>query len=163
MKLSTARLQFRELTEDDAPFMHRLMNSPGWLQFIGNRNIATHDDAAAYLRTVYIPHYARHGFGFYLASSVADDEPLGICGLIKREGLDHVDIGFAFLPEHCGKGYATEGAAAIMTFARNLGLSTLVAITTPDNAASIAVLQKIGFTQQKTIELNGEVLLLHTQ
>ncbi|MFN8714508.1 MAG: GNAT family N-acetyltransferase [Bacteroidota bacterium] len=161
--LKTERLQLRLLTEADAPFMHRLMNCEGWLQYIGNRNIYTIDDALAYLRVVYIAPYAKHGFGFYAVCLEGSNEPVGTCGLIKREVLDDVDIGFAFLPEHSGKGYATEAATGVMKLASSMGITNVVAITTPDNAASIAVLQKIGLAKQKTIELNGEMLLLHSQ
>jgi ribosomal-protein-alanine N-acetyltransferase len=161
--MHTARLQMRELTEADAPFMYRMMNSDGWLRFIGDRHIRTHDDAAAYLRNVYIPHYARHGFGFYVVSLIGNPEPLGLCGLIKRDSLEDVDIGFAFLPEYQGKGYALEAAKEVMSFAATKGIANVVAITTPDNETSIALLRKIGLTQQKPIEMNGEELLLHSK
>ncbi|MCA6364970.1 MAG: GNAT family N-acetyltransferase [Bacteroidetes bacterium] len=161
--LHTTRLHMRELTEADAPFMYRMMNSEGWLQFIGDRHIRTHDDAAAYLRNVYIPHYATHSFGFYVVSLIDNDEPLGLCGLIKRDGLEDVDIGFAFLPEYQGKGYALEAAKEVMNFAATKGISNVVAITTPDNEKSVALLRKIGFTQQTAIVMNDESLLLHTK
>jgi RimJ/RimL family protein N-acetyltransferase len=159
--LHTERLHMRQLTEADAPFMHRMMNSEGWLQFIGDRHIRTHDDAAAYLRNVYIPHYATHGFGFYVVSLIGNDEPLGLCGLIKRDGLEDVDIGFAFLPEYQGKGYAFEAAKEVLNFAATKGITNVVAITTPDNETSISLLKKIGLAQHKSIEMNGETLLLH--
>lgn len=98
--------------------------------------------------------YTQHGFGLYLVSLRTDDAAIGMCGLIKREGLDDVDLGFAYLPQYGGRGYATEAAAAILHYGRTvLGLPRIVAITAPDNAASINVLQKVGLRHTRTIRL----------
>lgn len=159
--LTTDRLQLRQLLEDDASFMFELMNTDGWKQFIGDRGIRSADDALAYLHKVYLPSYEKHGFGFYAVELLHTVQPIGLCGLIKRAELEDTDIGFAFMPAHCGKGYATEAATAVLAYAKQeLRLKKIVAITTPDNAASLGVLTKIGLTQQQTIRYMDEDLLL---
>ncbi|MGL5891502.1 MAG: GNAT family N-acetyltransferase, partial [Bacteroidia bacterium] len=159
--LQTARLQLRQLTEADAEFMYVLMNTDGWKQFIGDRGIRNAEDALLYMHKAYLPSYTANGFGFYAVELLGGTEPVGLCGLIKRADLEDTDIGFAFLPEHAGKGYATESARAVLKFAKEeLKLKNIVAITTPDNVLSLSVLRKIGLTAQKTIDYLGEELLL---
>lgn len=164
VELETERLRMRELTLEDAPFFYELMNSPGWLQFIGDRKIHTVEDARDYLRNVYLPMYEREGYGFYVVEVPPETKPVGTCGLIRREGLADTDVGFAFLPEHSGKGYATEAAAAMLSFGKAaFFLPRIVAITTVDNAASIRVLHKIGLLHQRPIRMYDEDLLLHSE
>lgn len=155
--LETARLVLREIDERDTAFIIKLVNSPGWLQYIGNKDI--HDEAAAlqYIKNGPQKSYASNGFGLYLAESKSGNEPIGICGLIKRDGLEHVDIGFALLPEHTGKGYALEMAKATLLFANDkLGIKKLAAITTHDNQSSIRLLGKLGFQFVTTTRLHPE-------
>ncbi|MGH8176253.1 MAG: GNAT family N-acetyltransferase, partial [Steroidobacter sp.] len=152
--LETDRLVLRRLTEDDAPFIFRLVNEPSWLEFIGDKGVRSLEDAREYLRTGPLAMYARHGFGLYLVACKEDPAPLGMCGLIKRDSLPDVDIGFAYIPESWGKGYAVEAAAAVLAHGRDaFGLKRIVAITSLDNASSIRVLAKIGLSFERVIEL----------
>ena len=97
--------------------------------------------------------YAREGFGLYLTLLKASREPIGLCGLIRRDGLVDVDIGFAFLPAFRGHGYALESAAAVMVHGRDsLGLDRIVAITSIDNDRSIRVLERLGLVREKAVD-----------
>jgi ribosomal-protein-alanine N-acetyltransferase len=155
--LETERLSLRRLTAEDAPFMLALLNEPSFLRFIGDRKVRTVDEARAYIQKGPAEMYARHGHGLYLASLKEDGTPAGMCGLIKRDGLEDVDIGFAFLPAFWGRGYASEAAAAVLEYGRKtLGLRRIVAITVPDNQSSIRLLEKIGLKFERMIQLNGE-------
>jgi RimJ/RimL family protein N-acetyltransferase len=161
--VETERLVLRRLTVDDAPFMRRLVNEPSWLEFIGDRGVRSEADAREYLRAGALASYDRHGFGLWAVEIRGEASPIGMCGLVKRDFLEDVDLGFAFLPEFWGKGYAREAAAAVIDLARReLGMRRLVAITVTDNRRSIDLLGKLGFTFEKTVEHpgdHGEVLL----
>jgi ribosomal-protein-alanine N-acetyltransferase len=160
--LETERLALRRLTPEDAAFMRRLVNEPSWLEFIGDRGVRTEEDAREYLRTGAIASYETHGFGLWAVTLRDSDAPIGICGLVRRDFLDDVDLGFAFLPEFQAKGYGREAGAAVVDYARRvLGLARLVAITVPANSRSIALLEKLGFVLEKRMEHPGrsEVLL----
>ena len=155
--LETERLLLCEQTPDDAAFILELLNSPGWLKYIGERGVKTVADAENYILNGAVKSYEQNGFGLYLAKLKDDDMPVGICGLIKRPGLDQVDIGFAFLPQYEGQGYGFESASAVMKYAGEiLGLEVVVAITTKDNQASIKLLNKIGFNLKETVTLPGD-------
>jgi RimJ/RimL family protein N-acetyltransferase len=150
----TFRLVLRRLEERDAEFILTLVNDPAWLQFIGDRGVRTLDEARAYVRNGPIDMYARVGFGLYCVEAKASGETIGICGLIKRDTLDDVDLGFAFLPQWRGGGYAYEAASATMTYAREtLNLQRLVAIVSPGNERSIGLLEKLGFHFEKPLRL----------
>ena len=154
--LATDRLILRWLTLDDAPFILVLLNDPSWLRFIGDKGVRTLDDARDYLRQGPIAMYERAGFGLYLTELKAGGIPIGLCGLIKRESLEDVDIGFAFLPEFQGQGYAHESAAAVLTHGqRNFAMQRIVAITSPDNGRSAGLLEKLGMKLEKTVKLDG--------
>lgn len=154
--LQTGRMALRKLTTADAPFIRELVNEPSWIRYIGERNVRSEDDARSYLERGPIAMYERHGFGLWLCESRQTGEPLGICGLIKRDTLEDVDIGFAFLPRFWGQGYAHESAAAVLAYGREvLVLDRIVAITSPDNEPSIRLLEKLGFALEKTFELGG--------
>lgn len=143
----------REFTEDDAEFICKLLNSEGWLKYIGTRNINTSSDAEKYISEKLMPGYEKNGFGFYMAE-LKDNTPIGMCGLIKREALEDIDIGFALLPEYEGKGYAYEAASATMDYAKNvLGLKKIAGITVPYNKPSIRLLEKIGLSFDKMINM----------
>ena len=161
--LETERLTLRWLTTEDAPFILTLLNDPGWLQFIGDRGVRTIEDARSYILNGPAAMVERLGFGLYLTERKTDGEPIGICGLIKRDGLDDIDIGFAFLPQFCGFGYAFEAAHAVMGLGKNkFGLSRIVGITAPDNLTSIKLLEKIGMKYERTLQLpkiEGESML----
>ena len=152
--LETERLLLRRLTIDDAPFVLRLVNEPSWLRYIGDRGVKTIEDARNYLLKGPLAMYARLGFGLYLSILREGDVPIGLCGLIKRDTLPDVDIGFAYLPEFRGRGYAREAAQAVLEHAKGrLGLDHVVAITSPDNGDSIKLLASIGFTFDQTLSL----------
>lgn len=161
--LETERLRLREFNLGDAAFFLELVNAPSWLQYIGDRGVRTIADAENYLLNGSIQSYRTFGFGFYLVELKAGGTPIGTCGLVQREGLDDIDIGFALLPQFAGQGYGFEAAAATLRYAREvLGFSRIVAITTVDNQASIRVLEKIGLVYEKRVRLprDEEELLL---
>ncbi|MEO1077839.1 MAG: GNAT family N-acetyltransferase [Bacteroidota bacterium] len=149
--LSTNRLVLRHLTASDAPFVLRLLNEPSFLRFIGDRGVRTEAAARDYLATGLWARYADVGHGLYAVERKADEVVLGICGLLKRDTLDAPDLGFALLPEHWGQGYAHEAAATILgQEVPALGLDRVLAITVPDNTASIALLTRLGFRHEAT-------------
>ncbi len=155
--LETERLVLRHLTLDDAAFMQVLVNDPTWLRFIGDRGVRSIDDAREYLRKGAIASYAQHGFGLYMTELKDGAQPIGICGLVKRDTLPDVDVGFALLPQFAGLGYAGEAASAVMEHARRqFGLTRVVAITNPDNRGSIRVLQKIGLSFERLIRVAAD-------
>jgi RimJ/RimL family protein N-acetyltransferase len=161
--LETDRLSLRRLTEDDAAFILDLLNQPSFIEHIGDRGVRTLEDARRYIRDRMVGSYQRHGFGLHLVVLKQTGELAGICGLVKRDSLEDVDLGFAFLPQHWSKGYAVEAAAASRDHAiRDVGLTRLVAITSPSNVRSIRVLERIGFAFEKDIRLppEGEVVKL---
>lgn len=154
--LETERLVLRDVETADAPFVLELLNSPGFLENIGDRGVRTEPEAEAYIRERVLGSYYAHGFGMWLAIQKLDQTPVGLAGLVQREGLDAPDVGYAFIPRVWGQGYAQEAAAAVLAYARGpLRLSRLAAITTPENFASMAVLRKIGFVYQGVIQLPG--------
>lgn len=154
--LATERLELREMTEDDAPFMVELLNDPGFLRYIGDRGVRTPAAAQAYLREGAIASYREHGYGMYLACLRADGSAAGVCGLVRRDGLDAPDLGFALLPPWRGRGLAAEGSRAVLQYALGpLGLERVVAIATPDNRASITLLEGLGMRHAGNVRLPG--------
>ena len=155
--LETDRLVLRKLSVDDAEFILELLNEPSFLQFIGDKGVRTLDDARAYILHGPVNSYRRHGFGLYLTALKEGAVPIGICGLLQRETLADVDIGFAFLPAFWSRGYALEAASAVKAYGFDtLGLKRIVAITNPDNAASIKLLEKVGLKYERMIKLTEE-------
>ena len=152
----TERLSLRQFTADDAPFILELVNEPSFIQNIGDRGVRTLSDAVRYIEAGPISSYARNGFGLYLVTLKESGESIGMCGLIKRDALDDVDIGYAYLPKFWSKGYAVESALAVKEQARNLGLKRLVAIVDPANTGSIRVLEKLGLVFEKMIKLSAD-------
>jgi RimJ/RimL family protein N-acetyltransferase len=151
--IQTERLVLRQLDLNDAEFILELLNEAAFLRFIGDKGVRTLSDARAYIVKGPMDSYGRHGFGMY-ATCLLDGTPAGICGLVKRDGLADVDVGFALLPRHRSKGYAVESASAVLAHARRvLRLQRIVAITSPENVGSIAVLEKIGLKFERTIRL----------
>jgi RimJ/RimL family protein N-acetyltransferase len=155
--LETDRLVLRRLSLDDAPFILELVNEPSWLQYIGDKGVRTPEDARKYLREGPMAMYQRSGFGLYRVERKDDGEPMGMCGLIKRDTLPDVDIGFAFLPRFWGQGYAREAAAAVLALGKDtLGLKRIVAITNPDNESSIRLLESLGFRFETVLRLSAD-------
>lgn len=155
--LETERLLLRRFTVSDDAFTLELLNDPAWLRFIGDKGVKTLADARDYLRKGPIDMYERLGFGAYLAERRGDGVPMGLCGLIKRDTLPDVDLGFAFLPPYRAMGYGYEAASAVMAYGRRaFGLTRLVAITSPDNVASAGLLEKLGFVFEKSVRLGEE-------
>jgi RimJ/RimL family protein N-acetyltransferase len=150
--LQTERLRLRHMTLDDAAFMLGLLNDPAWHRFIGDRGIRTLDGARDYILAGPVAMVAQFGFGFYVVERRDDGCPLGVCGLAQRDFLDDVDIGYAFLPQYGGQGYALEAAQGVLAHARALGLKRLVATVVPENAASIRLLEKLGLRFERTVQ-----------
>lgn len=160
----TERLILRPTTEVDAPFILELFNSPKWLQYIGDRKVITLEDAKAYIQNKIMPQYDKLGYGNYTVIRKEDNVTLGSCGLYDREGLEGVDIGFAFLPEYEGFGYAYEAAVKVKQLALgDFGLKNLSAITMEINTSSRKLLEKLGFKLAGLIRIpnDEEELLLY--
>jgi ribosomal-protein-alanine N-acetyltransferase len=152
--LETERLVLRRFTVEDDAFVLELLSDPAWLRFIGDKGVKTLSDASDYLLKGPIDMYERLGFGAYLTERKSDGVPMGLCGLIKRDALDDVDLGFAFLPPFRAMGYAYEAASAVMAYGkRAFGLTRIVAITSPDNVMSARLLEKLGFSFERMFSL----------
>lgn len=150
--LETERLNLRHFSVEDVPFILELLNEPSFIQNIADRGVRTLEDARNYLRNGPLASYDRYGFGLFAVVLKTTGVPIGMCGLIKRDNLPDVDIGFAFLPRYWGKGYAYEAAAAVLTYGREVHqLTRIVAIVLPSNTGSINVLQKLGLTFEQMI------------
>jgi [ribosomal protein S5]-alanine N-acetyltransferase len=160
--IETDRLFLQEFTTDDAAFMLELLNTPNWLRFIGDRGVRTIEQAEQYLLNGYMKSYQTHGFGFYKVVVKDLNEPIGICGIIKRDYLEDVDIGFAFLPQFVGKGYGFEAGRATLEYTFNtLKIKRIIAIVDPENVVSIGLIKKIGLGFEKMIQSDkGEALML---
>jgi RimJ/RimL family protein N-acetyltransferase len=160
MILETERLLLREYNDTDAEFIIELLNSPGWLEFIGDRKIKTVDDALKYIQFLRSG-FEQHGFGMCCVLLKEGDVKIGMSGLIKRPTLDHPDIGFAFLPQYTGKGYGYETAMAVKEYAmKKLKMKELLAITVPANEKSIQLLKKIGLQHERNEVMDGEELMI---
>jgi [ribosomal protein S5]-alanine N-acetyltransferase len=152
--MQTERLSLRRMHAADAPYLLEQLNQPSFIRNIGDRKVRTLEDAQRYLRDRVIASYERHGFGMYVVELKGTGEPVGMAGLVKRDSLEDVDIGYALLERHWGQGYAIEATTAVLAHARNeLGLARVVAITEPDNAGSQAVLRKLGLRFVRILEL----------
>lgn len=150
------RLILRHFTVDDAPFVLTLVNDPAWIRFIGDRGVRDLETARSYLLNGPMAMYERNGFGLYLIVRKEDQAPLGMCGLIKRDMLPDVDLGFALLPVYYNQGYAGEAARAALALGRDqFDLKRIVAITSLDNENSIRLLERLGFSFEKIIEFNA--------
>ena len=154
---STDRLVIRLFDTSDATFVLELLNDPSWINNIGDRGIRNLEQARDWILTKPLESQARCGFSFYVVTLKDTQTAIGICGLIKRETLQNVDMGYAFLPQYGGQGYAIEAARATMLHARqDLGLSQLAAITSPGNIKSNSLLKKLGFILEEVLILPGE-------
>ncbi|MES2628730.1 MAG: GNAT family N-acetyltransferase [Bacteroidota bacterium] len=153
----TSRLRLRNLVLEDAPFILELVNTPGWLQYVGDRGIRTEEDARVYILSGPLHSYMTTGFGFQLVELRECRTPIGLCGLVKRAELEHADLGYALLPTYYGQGYAFEAAESMLNSSRmDYNMATVLAITNKDNDASIHLLEKLGFTRLGETILHNE-------
>ncbi len=160
----TERLRLRELSSEDAVFIVELLNTPGWLKYIGERNVKSEEQAKCYLFNGPIKSYRENGFGLWLVELKETQKPIGMCGILRRDYLEHPDIGFAFLPDFNGKGFAFEAAQSSLFYAKwILQHNTICAITLPGNEHSIKLLMKLGlsYIQPIHLPLTGEEVLLY--
>ena len=154
LAISTRRLHLRWLVTDDADFILRLVNDPDWLRFIGDKGVASLDDARRYIADGPVAMYRSHGFGLNRIALREDDCAIGICGLVERDTLATPDLGFALLPEFRGQGYALEAASAVLEHARTtLGISRIAAIVQPTNQSSVRLLEKLRFVHERGISM----------
>jgi len=163
--IETTRLLVRRMDTSDAAFMLTLLNSPTWLQFIGDRGVQTLEDARRYILDGPVVSYTRYGFGFYLVARKECGSPVGICGIAQRDYLDEPDLGYAMLPEYAGQGYASEAAAAVLEYARDtLRLPRLLATTRGYNHGSARVMEKLGMRYQAIVTdpANQRELMLYS-
>jgi RimJ/RimL family protein N-acetyltransferase len=143
--LETERLRLREIVESDAPFILELLNDPAFVANIGDKGVRTVDDAVAYIQNGPRASYEANGFGLFTVELRGSETAIGMCGLVRRDTLPHVDIGYAFLPQHCGQGYAVEAARATLEYGqREFLLDPILAIVSVGNDASMRLLNKIG-------------------
>jgi ribosomal-protein-alanine N-acetyltransferase len=150
----TPRLRLRHLTDADAAFVLELLNEPDFIRNIGDREVRTLDAARRYIQLGPVASYSQHGFGLFLVELRDCAVPIGICGLLKRDYLADVDVGFALRESFRGKGYAFEAASAVLQLGQQvLGLSRIVAITSPDNHASMSLLRRLGLEFERTIRI----------
>lgn len=152
----TERLILRELTHEDAAFILVLLNSQGFIDNIGDKGVRSLADAKSYLTDGPMKSYAERGFGLYAIDLAENGFSIGLCGLIKRPSLAHVDIGYALLPQYWGKGYAFEAGCATLALAKRLNIHPVVAIVSEDNAASKVLLQKLGLVFECQMQLTAE-------
>ena len=163
MNLRTERLAIRPFIEADAAFILELVNDADWHRFIGDKNVHSLDDARRYLREGPMAMQAQYGHGLCCVERRSDGAALGMCGLIRRDTLEDIDLGFAFLPAARGQGCAREAAAATLEHGfKALALQRIVAITDRDNAASARVLEAVGLRFERLLPAaaDGKVLRL---
>lgn len=160
--LETSRLVLREVSARDAPFMLRLLNDPAFVRFIGDRGVRNRGDAQRYIAEGPLASYRRLGFGPYAVVLRGTGAPIGICGLLKRDFLDDVDLGFAFLAAFRSQGYAFESATAVLDDARTArGIRRVLAIVAPENSASIRLLRKLGFVFEREVRTSDAEPAVH--
>jgi RimJ/RimL family protein N-acetyltransferase len=159
MKIAeTERLRLRTISLDDADvaFHLALLNDPAFIQNIGDRGVRTLEDSRRYIAEGPVAMQERCGHSMYVVELKDSGTPVGMCGLIKRETLVDVDIGYAFLPAFRGRGYAYEAARATVEHARALGITRLAGITSPANTASNQLLAKLGLRFKCLMHLTPE-------
>jgi ribosomal-protein-alanine N-acetyltransferase len=155
----TERLLLSKITLEDAPFIFELVNTPGWIKFIGDRNIKTIDNAKTYIQKL----LDTPNLTYWVVKLRSLQNELGVVTFMKRDYLDHYDIGFAFLPQHMHKGYAFEASKEVLNYIlKELKMSAVVATTLPDNVDSIGLLEKLGLHFEKTIIFDKTELSVYT-
>ncbi|MBV1910747.1 MAG: GNAT family N-acetyltransferase [Kangiellaceae bacterium] len=157
MICDTERLRIQRFSLDDTAFIIQLLNQRSFIDNIADKGVRTEQDAVNYLESGPISSYKEFGFGLSMIKLESSDEPVGMCGLLKRPELAYPDIGYAMLDTFVGKGYAEEAARGVIKKAiSGHSLFRLSAVTSPDNSRSIGLLQKIGFRLEGVIELYNE-------
>lgn len=144
----TDRLRIRHLQKSDANFIYQLYNQPSFIKYIGDRGVHSPQDAEVFIQKVQ-DNYQQYGFWLYLVERKDNGQAVGVNGLIQRDYLEAPDIGFAFMTQSCGQGFAKESSQAILQHSKQLGLAHLYAITSPDNHVSEHLLKKLGFEFQR--------------
>ncbi len=153
----TKRLRIEKVQLEDVSFIFDLVNSKGWLKYIGDRNVRTNEDAAQYIQTNMIDNYKKQGFGFFKMVLSETNQAIGICGFAKRDYLEHADIGFGLLPEFEGKGYAYEASISMLNYGeKHWQINPVYAITSLENERSQRLLQKLGLHKKGIISPDGE-------
>lgn len=161
MIVQTERLILREVDSGDADFMCRLLNSPKFLKYIGDRGVRSPEEAAVFLEDRYRKSYRDHGYGLYTVELSSDNTPIGICGFVRRDSLPAPDIGFAFLPEFERMGYGYESAVGMLDHGWDtLGFDRVLAIVSPGNTASEKLLEKLGFDARGSLDLGDDTVNL---
>lgn len=154
MILETARLRLRKLTEDDSAFVLRLVNEPAFLTNIGDKEVRNLDDARRFIREGAWTNQPKPGYGQLLVELKDTGEPVGVCGLLYRPSLDVTDVGFALLSAYHREGYAYEAATAVLQYGRStLGIPKIVALTIPENTASIRLIEKLGLQFVEVVQM----------
>ena len=165
--IESERILLRPLTLEDGEFILELLNTDGFIKYIGDRNVRTVEQAKTYILNGPLKSYETNGFGLSLAELKTDRTPVGMCGLLKRDYLDHADIGFAFLPRYTGKGYAYEIVEEIVRFGlQELRMEKILAIVLPENSSSVRLLEKVGFSYEENFispDTNEELSLYSIQ
>lgn len=159
--MMTERLHIRHATLDDAAFIYELLNAPKFRQHIGDKNVRSLDDARKYIQSRLLDSYQNLGFGMFIVTLSDDHTPIGMCGFLRRPELEYEDIGYAFLPQYEGKGYAFEAVKTCIDHAQDFGIEKVVAIVSPENAASIRLLEKVGLQFSKEMMYNGKKTALY--
>ncbi|WP_419827748.1 GNAT family N-acetyltransferase [Sphingomonas sp.] len=150
----TDRLTVKRIGEEDAGFALAMLNDPGFLTNIGDRGVRTIADARRYVTERVLASYAAHGYGMFLVSLRGEGEPIGMIGLVRRDGLDGPDLGFSLLERHTRRGYGLEAARAMLDATR--AIRPLLAIARPENAASAALLARLRFVERGRVALPGQ-------
>ncbi|MEX0315825.1 MAG: GNAT family N-acetyltransferase [Allomuricauda sp.] len=149
----TDRLLICEAEIKDSKFFKQLLNSPNWLEHIGDRGIKTEKHAIGYIKSNLIASYKKNGYGLFKMCLRESLHPIGICGFVKRDYLDSPDIGFAILPQFEGKGYTYEACISLLDYGKHhLKLNPIFGITTTENIKSQHLLTKIGLNNSGTVK-----------
>jgi ribosomal-protein-alanine N-acetyltransferase len=155
--LETARLIIDELNSEDALFMLEMLNDPAFIKYVFDRGVRTEEQSRAYIHDRVVASYEEHGFGMGAVRLKDSGEVIGMCGLVNRDSLEDIDIGYGFLPTARGRGFALEAAQLIKCWAsEELQIARLVAIVSPANQPSITLLEKLGMQHESMIRLVGE-------
>lgn len=162
--IETERLKLRQFVLEDAEIIVRILNEPSFIENVGDKGVRTIEDAVAYLENGPFASYAANGFGAYLVQLKESGEPIGMCGLLKREQFDDPDVGYTFFPEFWRQGFAAEAVSAVLEDSRRtLGIDRIIAIVSPHNAPSSRLLEKLGFSFKEitNFQPSGDEVLLY--